>query len=289
MVIKRMTFRASITSVIWVGIQWPMMVASPHAHADEVSDYTFSSSIGVATDYVSRGLRLNWNRPALQGGAEVVHQSGGYIGGNFSQLTDQYYANGSVELDLFAGLRQSIDDKFSYDIGLGAYFYPGANYRDAVPKGAYPDKQYDTVEAIFGITYRWLNLKYSRCLTDYYGYDDRTVPVALWNSGVTGGVESGKRTRGSGYAEVNASFDVGHEASIGLHVGRQVVTHSSRLNYRDYKISATKTLTYNWSAILALSSTSGADIYNDFISVSGNGQTLDIGSTHWVFSINKTF
>ena len=126
-------------------------------------------------------------------------------------------------------------------------------------------------------------------MTDYYGYDDRTVPVALWNSGVTGGVESGKRTRGSSYYEANTNFDIGHEASIGLHIGRQVVTHSSRLSYRDYKISATKTLTYNWSAILALSSTSGADIYNDFISVSGNGQTLDIGSTHWVFSINKTF
>lgn len=289
MVIKHMTFRALITSVIWVGIQWPMTVAAPQAYADEIAEYTLTSNIGVATDYISRGLRLNWNRPALQGGAEVVRHGGGYIGANFSQLTNQYYANGSVELDLFVGLRQSFDDMLSYDIGLGAYFYPGANYRDAAPKGAYPDKKYDTVEAIFGVTYRWLNLKYSRCLSDYYGYDDRTVPVAIWNSGVTGGVETGKRTRGSSYAEANASFDIGHEVSVGLHAGRQLVMHSSRLSYSDYKISATKTIPYNWSATLALSSTSGAEIYNDFISVNGNGQTLDIGGTHWVFSVNKAF
>ncbi|WP_161626936.1 TorF family putative porin [Sulfuricella denitrificans] len=271
-------------------LQWLMiMAAAPPANADEVPEYTFSSNIGVATDYISRGLRLNWNRPALQGGAEVVHRSGGYIGANFSQLTDQYYANGSVEVDLYVGLRQPFDDMLSYDVGLGAYFYPGANYRDAVPKGAYPDKRYDTVEAIFGISYRWLNLKYSRCLTDYYGYDDHTVPLSIWNSGVSGGVEPGKRTRGSGYYEANASFDIGHEVSVGLHIGRQVVTHSSKLSYSDYKISGTKTLPHDWSATVALSSTSGAEIYNDFISVNGNGQTLDIGGTHWVFSVNKAF
>jgi len=289
MVIELMTFRTSFTNLILAGSPWLMMAVALHAYADQMSEYTFSSNIGVATDYISRGLRLNWNRSALQGGAEVVNRSGGYAGANFSQLTDQYYANGSLELDFFVGLRQPFDETLSYDIGLGAYFYPGANYRDVVPQGTYPDKRYDTVEAIFGITYRWLNLKYSRCLTDYYGYDDRTVPFSVWNSGVSGGVEAGKRTKGSGYYEANANFEIGHEFSVGLHAGRQLVTHISKLSYSDYRFSGTQSMPQGWSVTAALSSTRGAEIYNDFVSVTGNGQTLDVGGTYWLFSANKAF
>lgn len=285
-----MTTRISGTRVILSSFLWLMVVAgAPLACAEELSEYTLSSNIGVTTDYVSRGLRLNWRQPAIQGGAEFAHRSGSYVSTSFSQVTDQYYANGSVELDLYAGLRQQFGEGFSYDIGLGAYFYPGANYRDAFPKGTYPDKRYDTVEAIFSMTWHWLNLKYSRCLTDYYGYNDRTVPLSLWNSGVFGGVEAAHGTRGSGYYEANASFGLGHEMSAGLHVGHQVVAHSSKLSYSDYRISGTKSMPHDWSATLALSSTSGAGIYNDFLSVRGNGQTLDIGGTLWTLSVNKAF
>ncbi|MBZ0106869.1 MAG: TorF family putative porin [Sulfuricella denitrificans] len=285
-----MTTRTSCSSVILCNFSWLIAVAgAPLAHAGEISAYTLTSNIGAASDYISRGLRLNWHQPAIQGGAELVHRSGGYISTSFSQVTDQFYANGSVELDLYAGLRQSSGDGLSYDIGLGAYFYPGANYRDAFPKGTYPGQRYDTAEAIFGMTYRWLNLKYSYSLTDYYGYDGRTVPLSVWNSGVFGGVAPGHGTRGSGYLEANASFDAGHEMSIGLHAGHQAVAHSSKLSYSDYRISGTKSLPQEWLVTLALSGTSGAEIYNNFLSVSGNGQTLDIGGTHWTLSASKTF
>jgi uncharacterized protein (TIGR02001 family) len=211
------------------------------------------------------------------------------VGAGGSQVTNNYYANGSLELDLYAGHRGSMSEKLNYDAGLGAYFYPGANFRDAAPKGTYPNKRYDTVEAIFGLTFDWLNLKYSRCLTDYYGYDDRTVPLTVWNSGEMGGVNHGQGTKGSGYLEANASFELGNDYTFGLHAARQSVTNSRNLSYTDYKINITKGWINGWSALLALTSTQGAELYNNFLSVSGNGKTMDIGGTNFMLGANKSF
>jgi uncharacterized protein (TIGR02001 family) len=257
--------------------------------AEESPAFSVSSNFGIASDYISRGLRLNWGHPAIQASIDVMHHSGWYVSAGGSQLTDNYYANGSLELDLYGGYRGKIGENLNYDAGLGAYFYPGANYQDAAPKGTYPDKRYDTVEAIFGITYDWLNLKYSRCLTDYFGYDYRTVPLSVWNSGVLGGVNPGQGTRGSGYLEANANFDFGSAYMLDLHAARQIVTNSSKLSYNDYKLSVAKGWSNGWSVSLALTSTQGTELYDNFLSVSGNGKTMDIGGTNWLFGVNKSF
>jgi uncharacterized protein (TIGR02001 family) len=257
--------------------------------ADELPQYSVSSNVGIASDYISRGLRLNWGHPAIQANTDVMQHSGWYVSAGGSQLTDNYYANGSLELDLYAGHRGKAPENINYDIGLGAYFYPGANFKDAIPKGTYPNKRYDTVEAIFGITYEWLNLKYSRCLTDYFGYDDRTVPLSVWNSGIQGGVEAGHDTKGSGYLEANASFELGNTYMFGLHAARQIVTNSRRLSYNDYKLNVTKGWAEGWSASLAFTATTGAELYNNFLSVSGNGKTMNIGGTNWLFGVNRSF
>jgi len=264
------------------------MMAHP-ASAEKPPELTVTPGIGIASEYISRGLRLNWGHPPLQGGIDIMHRSGWYVAAWASQLTENYYANGTLELDLYAGHRGRIWDKLNYDAGLGAYYYPGANYRQAAPKGAYPNKPYDTVEAIIGLTYDWFNLKYSLCLTDYYGYDDRTAPMSVWSSGVLGGVGAGQGTRGSGYLEANANFDLGNAYTFGLHAARQFVTNSRNLSYNDYKLSITRGFSQGWSASLALTATQGAGLYDNFLSVEGNRKTMDIGGTHWLIGLNKTF
>jgi hypothetical protein len=267
----------------------PLCIFASSAEADELPVFTVSSNIGVASDYISRGLRLNWGNPAIQAGIDAMHRSGWYVSAWGSQLTENYYANGTIELDLNGGYRGKINDKLNYDIGLGAYFYPGANFNEAIPKGSYPNKRYDTVEAIISITYDWLNLKYSQCLTDYFGYDDRTVPLSVWNSGIQGGVEPGRDTKGSGYLEANANFDFGNTFTFGLHAARQTVTNSKNLSYNDYKLSITKGFVYGWSSSLALTATQGAGLYNNFLSVAGTGKTMNIGGTNWLISVNRAF
>lgn len=263
------------------------MLSAP-ALAEESPEYTVLSNIGLASEYISRGLQLNWGHPSIQGGIDITHRSGWYVAAWASQLTENYYANGTVELDMYAGHRGKIGE-LNYDAGLGAYYYPGADYKDAIPKGAYPSKRYDTVEAILGLSYDWLNLKYSLCLTDYYGYDDRTVPLSVWNSGVLGGVRPGHGTKGSGYLEANANIDLGNAYVLGLHAARQFVTNSENLSYNDYKLSITKGLPHGWSASLALVAAQGADLYENFLSIAGNGKTMDIGGTNWLIGVNKAF
>lgn len=261
----------------------------PACQAKDSSDFQFSGNLGLVSDYVSRGLSLNWGEPALQGGLEITHGSGAYASLWASQITSRYYAGGHAELDLYGGYRGALGDMTNYDIGLGAYFYPGANYREVAPKGTYPAGRYDTVEALFSVTHGWLNLKYSYCLTDYYGYNSSTVPVAVWSSGVTGGVEAGQRTGGSAYAEANANFELGSGYSIALHAGHQRVTHGHNLSYSDFKLSVSRTFDNGWSAALAVSDTRGAEIYDRFVAIDGSGMMRDIGGVHIVASVSKVF
>jgi uncharacterized protein (TIGR02001 family) len=272
-----------------IGAALALFALALPAAAEDAPEFTVASNVGVVSDYVSRGLQLNWGNPALQGGVDVMHRSGWYVAAWGSQVTDNFYAGGALELDLYAGHRGSIGDALTYDAGLAAYFYPGANYRKAAPVGAYPDKRYDTTEAVFGITWRWLNLKYSHCLTDYYGYDDRTVPLSVWNSGVFGGVDAGKGTRGSGYLEANANLDLGNTYTLGLHAGHQSVANSSKLSYSDYKLGMTKAFADGWTASLAVTATQGAELYRNFLSVAGNGKTANVDGVHWLLGVNKAF
>lgn len=168
--------RKAIKSFILLGV-FCLFDGSTKAFAADLPDFSYTSNFGILSDYVSRGLNLNWGKPALSGGIESLHNSGVYVSTYFSQISNHFYAVGIIEADLYAGFRHSNNDQFSCDISVGSYFYPGANYCDIAPKGSYKNQRYDTVEAITSVTYRWLNLKYSRCITNYYGYNDQTVPL----------------------------------------------------------------------------------------------------------------
>ena len=256
--------------------------------ADEMAQsYVVSGTVSLVSEYMSRGFHINWNKPALQGSLDFVHNNGWYASLWGSQVDDNFYANGSVEIDVLAGLRENLNEKLSYDIGIGAYFYPSANWGRVKPS-PWPAGRYDTVEATFGISYDWLNIKYSHTLTDYYGYDSRTVPVMVYNSGVLGGVKSGENTRGSGYLEVNANVDIGEGLTLGLHAAKQSVANSKQLDYSDYRAGLTKSLPKGWAASLNYTTTHGAEIYNNFPSAKNNGKTMDIGGSIWVLGISKS-
>lgn len=257
--------------------------------ATEISGFTISTNIGLSDEYVSRGFALNWERPVLQAGIDVMHETGWYVGSWASPVTSNFYANGTYEIDLYVGHRGNFTDELSYDAGIGSYFYPGANYSAAWPSATYPNKRYDTSEATLSFSYKWFNLKYSHSMTDYFGYNDRTVPISLWNSSVQGGVHAGNGTRGSGYLEANVNFDLWESTTLVIHAARQNVAHSVSLSYNDYKVSLSKRWEDGWSALLGITTTQGASIYNDFLSISGNGQVMDIAGPHILLGINKAF
>jgi hypothetical protein len=65
------------------------MVASV-VSADELPKYSVASNFGIASDYISRGLRLNWGHPAFRAGTDIMHHSGWYVSAGRSRLTGNF-------------------------------------------------------------------------------------------------------------------------------------------------------------------------------------------------------
>jgi uncharacterized protein (TIGR02001 family) len=83
-----------------------------------------SANVSVATDYVWRGDTQTDGAPAVQGGLDLVHSSGFYVG-NWNSNVD-----GGIEMDAYAGFSNSLGI-LGYDAGAIGYFYPkqdGVNF-----------------------------------------------------------------------------------------------------------------------------------------------------------------
>ena len=78
-----------ITTAVLGALASPSFVFA--ADAAPASDFTASYNVGLFSQYIFRGLTQTNNKPALQGGFDVNHKSGLYIGGwasNVSWLRD---------------------------------------------------------------------------------------------------------------------------------------------------------------------------------------------------------
>jgi uncharacterized protein (TIGR02001 family) len=204
------------------------------------ADFTASYNVGLFSQYIFRGLTQTNNKPALQGGFDVNHKSGLYIGGwasNVSWLRDNaneavgpvYQSGGSLEIDLYGGFKTDLKG-VGIDIGALQYYYPGA-----LNKAVY-DKA-NTTELYGALSYGWLQAKLSGVVSkDAWGFGKK------YNAGTNGDDE-----RGTYYAELNANIplaDTGITALI--HVGRQEFNQAKssltnpEASYTDWKLGLTK-------------------------------------------------
>lgn len=195
-----------------------------------------SANVTLTSQYVSRGWRQTWGKPALQGGFDYAHPSGFFAGTWMSSVSNRFIENGTVEWDLYAGYSQTVGD-VGYGVTAYYYVYPGA-------KMAFADVRYDYGEIVPSISYKFLTVKYWLTYTrDYFGFNDET----LGTTARTGD----RHSRGSGYLDVNANFDLGSGYGLLLHYGQQNVRGFSFANWRDAKIAVSKSFDGGWSATLA--------------------------------------
>ena len=208
--------------------------------AAPASDFTAAYNVGLFSQYIFRGLTQTNNKPALQGGFDVNHKSGLYIGGwasNVSWLRDNaneavgpvYQSGGSLEIDLYGGFKTDVKG-VGIDVGALQYYYPGA-----LNKAVY-DKA-NTTELYGALSYGWLQAKVSSVVSkDAWAFGKK------YNAGTNGDDE-----RGTYYAELNANIplaDTGITALI--HVGRQEFNQAKSLptnpeaSYTDWKLGLTK-------------------------------------------------
>jgi uncharacterized protein (TIGR02001 family) len=175
----------------------------------------FSGNVAMASDYSFRGISQTDGKPAIQGGLDLAHPSGLYLGTwgssvNFGEdLTDGPRAQ--MELDLYGGFRKSLAGVVDADLGAIYYAYPGAA----------ESRSYDFIEYGLGVSRSFasvgtgVSVKYSPDYfagsghATYYGAQV-SVPVSLLT--LSGSV-------GHQAIEDNAAFGTPDYTDYGVGVG----------------------------------------------------------------------
>ena len=202
----------------------PAAVAA--APAEVAPAWSATANIGFVSDYYFRGISQSWHKPAVQGGFDLSHSSGFYAGMWGSNVSPNTYPDANVEIDAYAGYNGTIPsvEGLGYTVGLYGYFYPGGSWKKYTYFTAPGVKQtpqggkWDTYEANFGVSYKWLSAKASVTLSDWFGAETKTG----WDGS----------TKGTTYFELNAAYPlpIGGLTLIG-HVGHLNVAGKLDVNY----------------------------------------------------------
>lgn len=190
------------------------------------ADSSVAFNAGVVTDYRYRGISQSRLQPALQGGVDFT-AGAFYLGawGSTIKWIKDGGGDANVEIDLYGGYKGEISKGVTYDIGALAYQYPSNKLKPSA----------NTFEVYGAITAGPVTAKYSRSTTNLFGFAN---------------------SKGSGYLDISATFDVGGFA-VTPHVGRQTVKNNSASTYTDYSLAISKEISgITWSATLVDTNTS---------------------------------
>ncbi len=268
----------------WVAVAgFPVSgLADAPAEATPSSPHTFTANVEVVNNYIFRGLTQTWNQPAIQGGVDYAHADGWYAGLWGSSLSDKQYADGWAEWDFYGGYNGKFNDDWTWTLGAIGVYYPSANYDRSNPPGNH--QSYDNVEVNAGLGYKWVTMKVSAALTDYFGANTKT--------GYLGD------TKGTTYWDLTATVPLPEEiftkdVTVPLHVGRThyVSKLASGLNpdYTDYKVGVSKAFDGGWSLVAAYTYADNKAVYNNVPSAKLGTDTTNLGGGNVVFSLTKTF
>jgi uncharacterized protein (TIGR02001 family) len=233
-----------------------LTLVSGAVFAQAAPETTLTFNAGVVTDYRYRGITQSRNEAAVQGGVDYAHKSGFYVGAWASTIKwiadNSYTANsggtrtgtditGNVELDLYGGYKFDLSKDVTMDVGVLRYQYVGNTLEmtGGTARSNYGDA--NTNEIYTAITMGPITAKYSYSLGDLFGYID---------------------SKGSGYFDLSANFEVIPTWTVTPHFGRQTVT-AARYNasYNDMSLTVTKDLGKGLSASLGYYGTT-AEISN---------------------------
>jgi uncharacterized protein (TIGR02001 family) len=289
--------------------------AAPAAPAEPASPWTLSANINFTSDYYARGVSQSWHQPALQGGFDVSHSSGFYAGVWGSSISERTYTGASTEFDFYGGYNGTIAavEGLGYGVGVIGYYYPGGSWGDyalltAVNGGQANTKDdFNTWEANFGLSYKWISAKVSYTLTDWYGANKDTG----WT----------KDSDGSMYYEINAlvplpvwglnliahvgQLDVKGELSddpffAAANTNINGVIVENKADMTDWKIGLSKSFEiagaagYNASLVYVGGSNGGNNGYWGNFGYGGSSFTTDAGSKdltddRLVFTVGRSF
>jgi uncharacterized protein (TIGR02001 family) len=107
-----------------------VLSAPAFAQDEAASEFEVSGNAAIVTEYRFRGVDLSGGDPAIQGGIDVSHSSGFYVGTWGSSLDEDTVGFGHTELDVYGGWTGDLTDGVALDVGAIAYLYPNAGPGD---------------------------------------------------------------------------------------------------------------------------------------------------------------
>ena len=243
--------KSLITTAVLGALAAPSFVFA--ADAAPAPDLTVAYNIGLYSQYIFRGLTQTDRGPAVQGGIDLTHSSGFYLGAwasNISWLRDAnnaysesppsspYSKGGRLEVDIYGGYRYTFGNGVGIDLGALQYLYPGSRSSgsDSNFASAY------TTELYGALSYGWVQAKISTVVSD-----------SAWTVGKYNPALTSKDAQGTYYAELNATIPVSDliGAKDGLASGITGIAHIARqefnagsgndvYSYTDYKLGLQK-------------------------------------------------
>ena len=260
-------------------------VVGPAALAQ--SPHTLSGNVALVGDYRFRGLSQTYTQPAIQGGVDYASATGAYVGAWGSNVSGNQFLNGgSLELDLYGGYRWTVG-KAGLDLGVLCYWYPRARYNID------PGDRYNTAEVSVSARYDQFTAKYSYALTNLFGMKTGTIGgycgIGADGTAATTDCLGTGASKGSGYIDFTATFNVVLGASLGLHYGHQSVRSYDRLSYADYKIGLTRALGAATLGVALVGTDADGRFYRFTPTTTGSPETDNVARSAIVLSASKTF
>ena len=234
-------------------------LAQSSSSAEPVSDFTVSANVSLVSQYRYRGLMQTNNKPAIQGGFDLAHASGLYIGNwnsSISWLDDSNPdVSSAVEMDFYGGYRGTIWQDLTFDVGALHYYYPGS-----YPAG-YTSP--DTTELYLGLGYGPITAKYSHSLTNLFGVPD---------------------SKNSQYYDLSGKFETGvWGLAVNAHIGYQKVRNLDDGSYTDWSLGVSKDWGQGFSTSLAYIDTNAkSDVYT-------NTKGKYLGRSTALLTLSKSF
>lgn len=179
------------------------------------SPWTVTGNASLNSDYRFRGFTQTNYGPAFQGGIDIAHSSGFYVGNWNSNVKDLLLNGASLEMDFYGGYKGEALG-LGYDIGAIYYLYPKSGKDTAATTGL--TTKVDNKEIYFGLSYGPVSGKLYYALGDYF----KTGALVTEITGPT------PSTKGSTYLDLSFSQDFGGIV-VGAHYGILSLRHRTAL------------------------------------------------------------
>ena len=227
------------------------------------SDWTITGNAGLFSDYRFRGISQTNEKPAFQGGIDISHASGFYVGNWNSNVDSALYNGASLEMDFYGGYKMTAGP-VALDFGALYYYYPNS--------GANGTFKIDNTELYIGGSYGPFSLKYSHAVSDFFGAPD---------------------SKNSYYVDGSLTYDLGNGLGLVGHVGYQKLKGNARVieigstslqdNITDWKIG----VTYDLSGFLLGAAYVGTN--RDLTGGTAAPTNRNISNDTVVLSVSKSF